>query len=655
LIDGEPWITGRRDVGQDGPRTLDRGRRVSAASGGSSVANIISVDKASKGYGLAVQLLTDVSLGLDDADRVGVVGLNGAGKSTLLRLLTKVEKPDAGRVTHRRGLRVLALPQTLDLALAATVRDVVIGEAWLPAAFAAEHEWAGDAGVRTVLSGLGLPELGLDAEVGPMSGGERRRVALAALLVRRTDVLVLDEPTNHLDIAGINWLAAHLLSRRGALVVVTHDRWFLDAVCERTWEVADGTVLAYDGAYAAWILARAERARVAAAVEARRQNLLRKEIAWLRRGPPARTSKPKFRIDAANALIADVPAPRDTVSLHRLATARLGKQVYELANATVRVGSRTLLEKVNWLVGPGDRIGIVGANGAGKSTLLRVLAGERGVEGGRVTTGATVRTALLSQELAELPESVRVLEAVEEIARRVNLGGRDMSAAQLAEVFGFTERRLWTPVSDLSGGERRRLQLLRLLAAEPNVLLLDEPTNDLDTDTLASLEDLLDTWPGTMVIATHDRYLVERVCDTVYAMYGDGRLTHLPGGVDEYLTRITTPASPLAAPPLAAPLVDHDLEVMIDAVSRRRAHDRRGPGLAAAPGELRAVKKELARLERQIAKLEQKEAHLHEQLAIHATDYEKVTNLDADLRSAQAERARAEEEWLELADRVGDA
>ena len=658
MIDGEPWITGRRDVGQDGPRTLDRGRRVSAASGGSSVANIISVDKASKGYGLAVQLLTDVSLGLDDADRVGVVGLNGAGKSTLLRLLTKVEKPDAGRVTHRRGLRVLALPQTLDLALAATVRDVVIGEAWLPAAFAAEHEWAGDAGVRTVLSGLGLPELGLDAEVGPMSGGERRRVALAALLVRRTDVLVLDEPTNHLDIAGINWLAAHLLSRRGALVVVTHDRWFLDAVCERTWEVADGTVLAYDGAYAAWILARAERARVAAAVEARRQNLLRKEIAWLRRGPPARTSKPKFRIDAANALIADVPAPRDTVSLHRLATARLGKQVYELANATVRVGSRTLLEKVNWLVGPGDRIGIVGANGAGKSTLLRVLAGERGVEGGRVTTGATVRTALLSQELAELPESVRVLEAVEEIARRVNLGGRDMSAAQLAEVFGFTERRLWTPVSDLSGGERRRLQLLRLLAAEPNVLLLDEPTNDLDTDTLASLEDLLDTWPGTMVIATHDRYLVERVCDTVYAMYGDGRLTHLPGGVDEYLTRITTPASPLASPPaspLAAPLVDHDLEVMIDAVSRRRAHDRRGPGLAAAPGELRAVKKELARLERQIAKLEQKEAHLHEQLAIHATDYEKVTNLDADLRSAQAERARAEEEWLELADRVGDA
>jgi len=617
------------------------------------VANIISVDKASKGYGSAVHLLTDVSLGLDDADRVGVVGLNGAGKSTMLRLLMKVEEPDAGRVTHRRDLRVLALPQTLDLASTATVRDVVIGETWLPAAFAAEHEWAGDAGIRTVLSGLGMPDLGLDAEVGPMSGGERRRVALAALLVRTTDVLVLDEPTNHLDIAGINWLAAHLLSRRGALVVVTHDRWFLDAVCERTWEVADGTVRAYEGGYAAWILARAERVRVAAAVEARRQNLLRKEIAWLRRGPPARTSKPKFRIDAANALIADVPAPRDTVSLHRLATARLGKQVYELANATVRVGSRTLLEKVDWLVGPGDRIGIVGANGAGKSTLFRVLAGERGVEGGRVTTGATVRTALLSQELAELPESVRVLEAVEEIARRVNLGGRDMSAAQLAEVFGFTERRLWTPVSDLSGGERRRLQLLRLLAGEPNVLLLDEPTNDLDTDTLASLEDLLDTWPGTMVIASHDRYLVERVCDTVYAMFGDGRITHLPGGVDEYLNRIPAPKSP--ASPLGSLPADHDLQVMIDAVSRRPAHDRRSAGVAAPPGELRAVRKELARLERQIAKLEQKEAHLHEQLAIHATDYEKVTNLDADLHSVQAERARTEEEWLELADRVGDA
>jgi ATPase subunit of ABC transporter with duplicated ATPase domains len=592
------------------------------------VANIISVDRVSKGYGAAGPLLTDVSLGLDENDRVGVLGLNGTGKSTLLRLLMKAEGPDAGRVTHRRDLRVLSLPQSLDLAPEATVRDVVVGAAWLPGAFAAEHEWAGDAGVRTVLSGLGMPDLGLDAPVGPMSGGERRRVALAALLVRASDLLVLDEPTNHLDIAGITWLAAHLIGRRGALVVVTHDRWFLDAVCDRTWEVADGTVRAYDGGYAAWILARAERLRVAAATEARRQNLLRKEIAWLRRGPPARTSKPKFRIDAANALIADVPEPRDQVSLRRLATARLGRQVYELRHVTVLVGDRALMSNVDWLVGPGDRIGIVGANGAGKSTLLRLLAGTRPVDGGQLLTGSTVRAAFLSQELAELPDTARVLEAVEEVARRVNLGGRDLSAAQLAEVFGFTERRLWTPVGDLSGGERRRLQLLRLLAGEPNVLLLDEPTNDLDTDTLASLEDLLDTWPGTMVIASHDRYLIERVCDSVYAMFGDGRLTHLPGGVDEYLARASTVVSEAA--PAAAASTD---------------------GRSAA--EVRAARKELERLERQLGKLDQREKSLHDQLAEHATDYAKVAALDADLRALQEERSRVEEEWLVLAEALG--
>jgi ABC transport system ATP-binding/permease protein len=594
------------------------------------VGNFVSLDRVSKGYGSAGPLLIGVSLGLGDSDRVGVVGLNGAGKSTLLRLLMKAEEPDAGRVTHRRDLRLLALPQALDLAPTLTVREVVVGEGWLPAEFAAEHEWAGDAGIRTVLSGLGLPGLGLDTAVGPLSGGERRRVALAALLVRSSDVLVLDEPTNHLDIAGINWLAAHMNARRGALVVVTHDRWFLDAVCGRTWEVADGTVRPYEGGYAAWILARAERERVAAVVEARRQNLLRKEIAWLRRGPPARTSKPKFRIEAANALIADVPEPRDTVSLRRLATARLGKTVYELTGATVRVGSRLLLDQVDWLVGPGDRIGIVGANGAGKSSLLRVLAGLRNLDEGRVTAGTTVRAAFLSQELAELPLAARVLEAVEEVARRVNLGGRELSAAQLAEVFGFTERRLWTPVSDLSGGERRRLQLLRLLAGEPNVLLLDEPTNDLDTDTLASLEDLLDTWPGTMIIASHDRYLVERVCDTVYAMLGDGRLTHLPGGVDQYLT-VTTP-------------VDRD----------SGGTSTRGVPRGTASDQRRADRKEMARLERQVAKLEQREAHLHQQLATHATDHERVYTLDAELRAVRVERSRAEDSWLELADRVGD-
>jgi ATPase subunit of ABC transporter with duplicated ATPase domains len=592
------------------------------------MANLVNLDRVSKGYGAAGVLLSDVSLGLDDADRIGVVGLNGTGKSTLLRLLTKAEEPDDGRVTHRRDVRVATLPQTLDLAPSDTVRDVVLGTAWLPSGFGAEHEWAGDAGVRTVLTGLGMPNLGPDAEVGQMSGGERRRIALAALLIRAADLLVLDEPTNHLDIAGIAWLAEYLLTRRGALVVVTHDRWFLDAVTTRTWEVADQTVRAYDGGYAAWILARAERSRVAAAVEARRQNLLRKEIAWLRRGPPARTSKPKFRIDAANALIADVPPARDSVSLRRLATARLGKQVYELAGATVTLPSgRTLLDRVDWLVGPGDRIGVVGANGAGKSTLLRLLAGARTPSSGLVRVGATVRTAYLSQELAELPDALRVLEAVEEVAKRVQLGDRELSAAQLAEVFGFTERRLWTPVGDLSGGERRRLQLLRLLAGEPNVLLLDEPTNDLDTDTLASLEDLLDTWPGTMVIASHDRYLIERVCDSVYAMFGDGRITHLPGGIDDYLSRMT---APVAATPLST--VD----------SAVRAGDTRQPD--------RERRKEVARLERQIRKLEERAAVLHEQLATHATDYEKVSALDAELRGVQAELEAAEEAWLLLVD-----
>ncbi|MBX6750234.1 MAG: ATP-binding cassette domain-containing protein [Micromonosporaceae bacterium] len=607
------------------------------------MANVISLDRVSKGYGPVGALLTDVSLGLGDSDRVGVVGLNGAGKSTLLRLLTKVEEPDSGRVAHRRDLRVLSLPQALDFPPAATVGDIVLGQGWLAPAFAAEHEWAGDAAVRSILTGLGMPDLGLDTPVGPLSGGERRRVALAALLVRSSDVLVLDEPTNHLDIAGIDWLAAFLRQRSGALVVVTHDRWFLDAVCDRTWEVADETVRAYDGGYAAWVLARAERERLAAAAEARRQNLLRKEIAWLRRGPPARTSKPKFRIEAANALIADVPEPRDTVSLRRLATARLGKQVYELAGATVRLGDRDILSSVDWLVGPGDRIGIVGPNGAGKSTLLRVLAGRQPLDRGTLRVGQTVRPAFLSQELAELPADKRVLEAVEEVARRVDLGGKERSAAQLAEIFGFSDRRLWTPVGDLSGGERRRLQLLRLLAGEPNVLLLDEPTNDLDTDTLASLEDLLDTWPGTLIVASHDRYLVERVCDAVHALPGDGSLRHLPGGIDEYLARMgRPPAGTTAAGSRTAG------STKTDAVGEARASE--GPGVAQAR---RAANKELARLERLIAKLEQREAALQEDLAAHATDYVKLAEIDAELRQVRSEREAAETRWLEIAEAVG--
>jgi len=619
------------------------------------VANIVNLDRVSKGYGAAGPLLTAVSAGIDDADRIGVVGLNGAGKSTLLRLITRQEEPDEGRVTLRRDVRVAALPQTLAFDPAATVRDVVVGTAWLADDLGAEHEWAGDAGVRAVLDGLGMPHLGLDQPVGPMSGGERRRVALAALLVRPADLLVLDEPTNHLDVAGVDWLARHLLKRRGALVVVTHDRWFLDAVCTTTWEVADRTIRAYEGGFAAWTLARAERERVAAATEARRQNLLRKEIAWLRRGPPARTSKPRFRIEAANALIADVPPPRDTLSLQRLATARLGKQVYDLENVAVTAGPKRILDDLTWQIGPGDRIALLGANGAGKTTLLRLLAGRSAPAAGRFTVGATVRPAFLSQELAELPGSLRVLEAVEEVARRVNLGGRELSAAQLAEVFGFVDRpagggtrtsSLWTPVADLSGGERRRLQMLRLLAGEPNVLLLDEPTNDLDTDTLASLEDLLDSWPGTLVVASHDRYLVERVTDSVYGLFGDGRLVHLPGGVEEYLERVTAglgePAAGRSAPAARDP----------GAAGAAAGGDGGGEPAALSAAELRTAKKDLARLERALARLDEREAALHDEMAANATDYVKVADLDARLRELRDERARTEEQWLTLAERV---
>jgi ABC transport system ATP-binding/permease protein len=595
------------------------------------MANIINLDRVGKGYGTAGQLLTDVSLGLDEADRIGVVGLNGAGKSTLLKLLAKTEEPDTGRVAHRRDLRVASLPQRLDLPGEITVRDVVLGTAWLDEGFAAEHEWAGDAGVRTVLDGLGMPGIGLDDAIGPKSGGERRRIALAALLIRHCDVLILDEPTNHLDITGIGWLADWINTKlKSALVVVTHDRWFLDAVCTRIWEVADQTVRAYDGGFAAWTLARVERARREQVSEERRQNLLRKEIAWLRRGAPARTSKPRFRIEAANALIADVPPVRDSVTLAKMATARLGKQVFDLEDVTLYAGPKKILDDVTWRVGPGDRIALLGPNGAGKTTLLRALTGQLKPESGQVLTGQTVKIAYLSQELAELPGNLRLLEAVEEVAKRVQVGDKELSATQLAEVFGFTDRRVWTHVKDLSGGERRRLQLLRLLAAEPNVLILDEPTNDLDTDTLAALEDLLDGWPGTLIVASHDRYLVERVTESAYALLGDGKITHLPGGIDEYLARSAGLAQPAAPAPVKA--------------------EKIGP----SAGDLRAAKKELVRVERALSKLGDREEKLHKQLADNATDYAKVASLDAELRALIAEREALEEEWLTLAETVSE-
>jgi ATP-binding cassette subfamily F protein uup len=576
------------------------------------VTNLVNVEAVGKTYGHG-PVLTEVSLGIGAGERVGVVGRNGGGKTTLLRLLMRAEEPDTGRVTHTSGLRVGWLPQVVDLPPSATVRDVVVGAA-------AEHEWAGDARVRTVLEGLGVTER-FDAPVGPMSGGERRRVALAALLVGEHDLVVLDEPTNHLDVEGIAWLASYLAELRCAQLVVTHDRWFLDAVCTATWEVADARVHQYEGGYSAYVLARAERERVEAATEQRRQNLLRKELAWLRRGPPARTSKPRFRIEAANALIADEPPARVAADLVSFATARLGKTVVDLTDADVAAGPHVLLKRLTWHLGPGDRVAIVGVNGSGKTTLLRVLAGDLLPVAGRVVRGQTVRTAYLDQEVRGLPAGRRVLEAVEEIARHVDLGkGRSMSASQLLERFLFDAGRQWTPVEDLSGGERRRLQLLRLLMTEPNLLLLDEPTNDLDIETLAALEDLLDGWPGTLVVVSHDRYFVERTCDKVMALFGDGTLRDLPGGVDEYLAR-ARPAETVAP-------------------AKQKT------------GDTRAAKKELVRLERLIEKYERQEARLHAALAEQATDYAAVAALDAELREVAAQKAEAEEQWLLLSDEV---
>jgi ABC transport system ATP-binding/permease protein len=584
------------------------------------MANLVNVETVSKSYGTR-PLLDGVSLGVNEGDRIGVVGLNGGGKTTLLEVLAGVEPPDSGRVSRGRDLRLAVVTQRTELPEGSTVRHAVLD----PLGVTAEHEWAADPRARGILTGLGITRLGLDSPVGTMSGGERRRVALAAALVQDLDLLILDEPTNHLDIEGVRWLAEHLVARRSALVVVTHDRWFLDTVCGRTWEVVGGRVEQYEGGYADWVFARAERARLAETLEEKRRNLARKELAWLRRGPPARTSKPRYRIEAAEALISDVPPPRDSVELVTFARRRLGRTVLELEDVTLSIGGLPpIVSGETWRIGPGDRIGLVGVNGSGKTTLLRLLAGDLEPDAGRRIEGKTVRLAYLTQELADLPREQRVLEAVEEIARRVVLGKQELSASMLLERFGFPARQQWTPIGDLSGGEQRRLQLCRLLMAEPNVLLLDEPTNDLDIDTLQQLEDLLDSWPGTLVVVSHDRYLVERVCDAVYALFGDGRITHLPGGIDEYLARRTA----IESVPAPAPV------------------DRTRSGAA----EQRAARKELARLERRLDAIARRETELHEALAEAATDAEKLLALDAELRELLAERDSVEQQWLEAAD-----
>ncbi|MEV3983062.1 ABC-F family ATP-binding cassette domain-containing protein [Nonomuraea sp. NPDC049758] len=604
--------------------------------------NLVNLESVSHAYG-PKPLLSDVSLGIEAGERIGVVGRNGGGKTTLMSVIAGDVRPDSGRVTHTRGLRVGFLSQQDTLDPEATVTQLVLGDR-------AEHEWAGDQQVREILANL-IGDLDLSAKAAALSGGERRRTALARLLIDDHDLVMLDEPTNHLDIEAIAWLAAHLATRKSALLVVTHDRWFLDAVSTRTWEVVDGRVERYEGGYAAYVLAKAERARIAQAAEERRQNLMRKEIAWLRRGPPARTSKPKFRIDAAQALIANEPPARETVELMRFAAARLGKTVYDLEDVTLHAGGPgdgpLVLDHCTWQFGPGDRIGLIGVNGSGKSSVLRLLADGVRPDSGRVIRGKTVRLAHLSQELTELDPSRRVLESVEEIRKYLQLGKREWTASQLLERLGFKGDAQWKVIGDLSGGERRRLQLLRLLMDDPNVLLLDEPTNDLDIETLNELEDLLDGWPGTLILVSHDRYFLERVTDRCVALLGDGKLVLLPGGVDEYLERrsagtaVTARIGSAPAPASGAP-------------APVAASSGAQPETGLSAKEERELRKELNRLERQLDKLGDQEARLHAAMAEAASDYAKLGSLDAQLRDVLSQKDTVEAEWLEVADRLGD-
>ena len=583
-----------------------------------NVANLVNLESVSHAFGTRV-LLDEVSLGVGAGEVIGVVGRNGDGKTTLLRVLTGDLAPDSGRVTISNSASIGVLTQHQAGSPGETIRQVVLDGA-------ADHTYAARADRREIVEAL-LAGVDLDRPIETLSGGERRRVGLVEVLLGDHDLIVLDEPTNHLDVEAIAFLASHLRSRTAAglaMLVVSHDRWFLDAVCTRIWEVHDGVVDAYDGGYAAYVLARVERQRQAAATEARRRNLARKELAWLRRGAPARTSKPKFRIEAAEALIGDVPPPRDRLALEKFATSRLGKDVFDLINVDYAVEDRRLLNRLTWSIGPGDRIGLVGVNGAGKTTLLDLLAGLKSPQGGKIKRGVTLRVGYLSQSVGELDDEDRVLQSVTRLKQATRLAtGREASASNLLEEFGFTGDKLVARIGDLSGGERRRLQFLRLLLEEPNVLLLDEPTNDLDNDTLTVIEDYLDTWPGTLVVVSHDRYFLERVTDASWALLGDGSCVLLPGGVEEYLERRrgTKDTSPTPAPP---------------------AEDRPRSGAAVE----RARKKELARLESQLSKVESEIERIHDAMAASATDFERLAVLDTDLRAACTRKNELEEAWL---------
>ena len=603
--------------------------------------NLINCEDVSLSYGLK-PLLDHVSLGINETDRIGIVGLNGGGKTTLLEILTGLQEPDSGRVSRRSNLRFAVVTQRSPLPPGATVGEAILASQGLDS-----YEWASDARIRTTMAGLGIGNLGLNTPVEQLSGGEKRRVALAAALIQELDLIVLDEPTNHLDVEGVQWLADHLLSRHCAVVVVTHDRWFLDAIATRTWEVHDGQVDMYDGGYNDWVFARAERARQAAATEQRRQNLMRKELAWLRRGAPARTSKPRYRIEAAEALIEDVPEPRNSAELMKFSAKRLGKTVIDFFDGKlVGPSGDVLVEHLNWMLAPGERIGLVGVNGSGKTTLLRTLAGDYPLAAGKRVQGPTVHIGWLKQELNDLPTDRTVLQAVEDVAGRVTIGKNELTASQLLERLGFQPARQRTPVKDLSGGERRRLQLTRILMDEPNVLLLDEPTNDLDIDTLQQLEDLLDQWAGTLVVVSHDRYLIERICDSTWALFGDGKLTNLPRGIEQYLERraeMAENATRLQAAQLGAEAAD--------ATSSQEAQLTAG-GLVRGSAEERAVKKDLRRLEHSLEKLRTQEKKLHDKLATaaSATPVDLLADLDRELKSVLDEISEVEMEWLEKAE-----
>jgi ATPase subunit of ABC transporter with duplicated ATPase domains len=575
-----------------------------------------------------------ITIGINDGDRVGVVGRNGDGKSTLMKILAGRLEPDSGRVTRRGGITLGMLDQSDEVDGTLTVGEAIVGGI-------EEHVWAGDPKVRDVLTGL-VTDIPWDAKVGDLSGGQRRRVALAALLTGDWDVIFLDEPTNHLDVEGISWLAGHLKKRwpngQGGLLVVTHDRWFLDEVSNATWEVHDRVLEPFEGGYAAYILQRVERDRSAAVSEAKRQNLMKKELAWLRRGAPARTAKPKFRIEAANALIADEPPVRDPIQLSSMAMQRLGKDVVDLEEVSVSYGDKQVLRDVTWRIAPGERTGILGVNGAGKSTLLGLVSDHVQPTSGRVKRGKTVKIATLTQQLDELTavQDMRVSAVVAEKRTTYSVGGKEMTPGQLLERLGFTSAQLSTPVKDLSGGQKRRLQLLLILLDEPNVLILDEPTNDLDTDMLVAMEDLLDTWPGTLLVISHDRYLLERITDNQYAVL-EGHFTHLPNGVDQYLA--------LRAKQMAAPSIS---------VTAQATATMNKPVPKLAGAELRNAEKEFGSIERKIAKQQADVAEIHVKMAAHdQNDYVALGEYSEQISKCEGTIADLEMRWLELSDLLG--